>query len=187
MFLTYAVLTVVAAAFFVVLFQSRQREAIESEVRQRLQDEAAVLGVFTEAAWQSSDRPVEELRATWQPKLQSLGREVGTRLTLVRADGTVLADSSADARQMENHRERPEIEQAAEHGVGFVARPSLSVGEPYGYCAVRVGSREKPRGFVRVALPWTPFEARLKAASRLVAGTAVVVTLAALLASYLLE
>jgi len=40
---------------------------------------------------------------------------------------------------------------------------------------------------VRVALPWTPFEARLKAASRLVAGTAVVVTLAALLASYLLE
>lgn len=186
MFLTYAVLTVVAAAFFVVLFQSRQREAIESEVRQRLQDEAAVLGVFTEAAWQSSDRPVEELRATWQPKLQPLGREVGPRLTLVRADGTVLADSSADARQMENHRDRPEIEQAAEHGVGFVTRPSLSVGEPYGYCAVRVGSREKPRGFVRVALPWTPFEARLKAASRLVAGTAVVVTLAALLASYLL-
>lgn len=42
---------------------------------------------------------------------------------------------------MENHRERPEIEQAAEHGVGFVTRPSLSVGEPYGYCAVRVGSR----------------------------------------------
>lgn len=88
---------------------------------------------------------------------------------------------------MENHRERPEIEQAAEHGVGFVTRPSLSVGEPYGYCAVRVDSREKLRGFVLVALPWTPFEARLKAASRLVAGTAVVVTLAALLASYLLE
>ncbi|MBM3970510.1 MAG: hypothetical protein FJ302_11700 [Planctomycetes bacterium] len=93
MFLTYAVLTVVAAAFFIVLFQSRQREAIESEVRQRLQDEAAVLGVFTEAAWQSSDTPVEELRATWQPKLQPLGREVGPRLTLVRAGGTVLSDS----------------------------------------------------------------------------------------------
>jgi len=42
---------------------------------------------------------------------------------------------------MENHRERPEIEQAVEHGVGFVTRPSLSVGEAYGYCAVRVGSR----------------------------------------------
>ena len=71
LFLTYAVLTVVAAVVFVVLFQSRQREAIESEVRQRLRDEAAMLEVFAEAAWESSEAPVEELRSTWQPKLES--------------------------------------------------------------------------------------------------------------------
>lgn len=187
LFLTYAVLTVVAAVVFVVLFQNRQREAIESEVRQRLQDEAAVLEVFAEAAWESSEAPVEELRSTWQPKLESLGHEVGTRLTLLRADGTVLADSSADARQMENHRDRPEIEKAAEDRVGFATRSSQSVGERFEYCAVRVGSRDEPRGFVRVALPWTPFEARLNAASRLVAGTAVIVTLLALMLTYLLE
>ena len=187
LFLTYAVLTVVAAVVFVVLFQNRQRESIESEVRQRLQDEAAVLEVFAAAAWESSDAPIEELRSTWQPKLESLGRKVGTRLTLLQADGSVLADSSADARQMENHRDRPEIEQAAEDRVGFATRSSQSVGEPFEYCAMRVGSRKEPRGFVRVALPWTPFEARLSAASRLVAGTAVVVTLLALLATYLLE
>ena len=186
LFLTYAVLTVVAAAVFVVLFQSRQRELIESEVRQRLQDEAALLEVLAEAVWESSDAPVEELRSTWQPKLESLGREVGTRLTLLQADGTVLADSSADARQMENHRDRPEIEQAAEDRVGFATRSSRSVGERFEYCAARVGSRDEPRGFVRVALPWTPFEARLNAASRLVAGTAVVVTLLALMLTYLL-
>ncbi len=189
LFLTYAALSVVAALVFVVLFQNRQREAIEAEVRQRLRDEAAVLRLLAEPVWESSDALVEELRATWQPKLESLGREVGTRLTLVRADGTVLADSSADARQMENHRNRPEIELASESedGVGFATRSSQSVGEPFEYCAVRVGSREKPRGFVRVALPWTPFQARLTAAARLVAGTAVVVTLLALLATYLLE
>lgn len=189
LFLTYAALTVVAAIAFVVIFLSRQREAIEAEVKQRLRDEAAVLRLLAEPVWESSDAPVEELRATWQPKLESLGREVGTRLTLVRADGTVLADSSADARQMENHRDRPEIELASESedGVGFATRSSQSVGEPFEYCAVRVGSRENPRGFVRVALPWTPFQARLTAAARLVAGTAVVVTLLALLATYLLE
>lgn len=189
LFLTYAALTVVAAVAFVSLFQSRQREAIESEVRQRLRDEAAVLRLLAEPMWESPDAPVEELRATWQPKLEALGLEVGTRLTLVRADGTVLADSSADARQMENHRDRPEIEQAAESvdGVGYATRSSQSVGERFEYCAVRVGSREQPRGFVRVALPWTSFQARLNAASRLVAGTAVVVTLLALLVTYLLE
>jgi two-component system phosphate regulon sensor histidine kinase PhoR len=187
LFLTYAALTVVAAIVFVLLFLSRQRAAIEAEVRQRLRDEAAVLEVLAESAWESADAPVEELRATWQPKLESLGREIGTRLTLIQPDGTVLADSSADARQMENHRDRPEIELAAEHGVGFITRVSTSIPEPFEYCAVRVGSREEPRGFVRVALPWTPFEARSKAAARLVAVTAAVVTLLALLVTYLLE
>lgn len=189
LFLTYAALTVVAAVAFVILFQTRQREAIESEVRQRLRDEAEVLRLLAEPVWESVDAPVEELRATWQPKLESLGQEVGTRLTLVRADGIVLADSSADARQMENHRDRPEIEKAAEseEGVGFATRSSQSVGEPFEYCAIRVGSREQSRGFVRVALPWTPFQARLNAAARLVAGTAVAVTLLALFATYLLE
>lgn len=189
LFLTYAALTVVAAVVFVMLFQTRQRQAIESEVRQRLRDEAAVLEALAEPIWESPDAPVEELRATWQPKLESLGHDIGTRLTLVRADGTVLADSSADARQMENHRDRPEIEQAAstESGVGYSTRSSQSVGESFEYCAVRVGTREIPRGFVRVALPWTPFEARLTAASRLVAGTAVVVALLALLATYFVE
>jgi two-component system phosphate regulon sensor histidine kinase PhoR len=187
LFLTYAALTVVAAVAFVVLFQTRQREAMLLEVRQRLRDEAAVLEVLTEPAWESADAPIEELRAAWQPKLESLGRDVGTRLTLIRADGTVLADSSADARQMENLRDRPEIEQAAEQRVGFLTRSSQSVGEPFEYCAVRVGSRQQPRGFVRVALPWTPFEARLNAAARLVAVTAAVVTVLALFVTYFLE
>lgn len=189
LFLTYAVLTVLASVVFVVLFQTRQRQAIEAEVRQRLRDEAAVLEVLAEPIWESPDAPVEELRATWQPKLETLGGDVGARLTLVRVDGTVIADSSADARKMENHRNRPEIEQAAssEVGVGYSTQSSQSVGESFEYCAVRVGSRETPRGFVRVALSWMPFETRLSAASRLVAGTAVVVTLLALLATYLLE
>lgn len=188
LFLTYAVLTVVAAIAFVVIFLSRQRMAIDVEVRQRLRDEAAVLRLLAEPAWDSADAPVEELRATWQPKLEALGREVGTRLTLVRADGTVLADSSTDARRMENHRDRPEFEQAAEaaDGVGFSTRSSQSVGQEFEYCATRVGSRDKLRGFVRVALPWTPFQDRLNEAAKLVAGTAVVVTLLVLLATYLL-
>lgn len=188
LFLTYAALTVVAAIVFVLIFLRQQRVAIESEVRQRLRDEAAVLRLLAEPVWESGDAPIEELRATWQPKLSNLGREVGTRLTLLLSDGTVLVDSSADARQMENHRDRPEIEQAAESedGVGFTTRSSQSVGEPFEYCAARVGSPAEPRGFVRVALPWTPFEARLNEVAQLVIGTAAIGTVLALLVSYLL-
>ncbi len=188
LFLTYAALTVVAAIAFVVIFLNRQRVAIDSEVRQRLRDEAAVLRLLAEPVWGASEAPVEELRSTWQPKLEALGREIGTRLTLVRPDGTVLADSSTDARQMENHRDRPEFVQAAvaEDGIGFSMRSSQSVGQSFEYCAARVGSRDNLRGFVRVAMPWAPFQDRLNESARLVAGTAMIVTLLAILATYLL-
>ena len=40
------------------------------------------------------------------------------RLTLIDADGTVLFDSDAEAGEMENHLERPEIQQALASGTG---------------------------------------------------------------------
>ena len=184
LFLTYASLTVVAAVVFVVIFLKWQREAVNAEVRQRMRDEAAVLLHVADPSWAAAGVPPEERRATWQPKLEALGREVGTRLTLILVDGTVLADSATDARRLENHRDRPEIAEAAEVGVGFSTRGSRSVGEPFEYCAVRVGSREAPRGFVRVALPWTPFEARLQATAQLVWITAVVVLVCTLALAY---
>lgn len=184
LFLTYAALIIAAVAVFFVIFLNRQREAIEGEVRQRLQDEALIFQGSAESAWQSPETSTEELRRVWQPRLESLGPKVGTRLTLIHADGTVLADSSVDPTRMENHRERPEIEQAADEGVGFAQRSSSSVNEPFEYCAVRVGSREQPLGFVRVALPRTPFEARLKATARFVSGTTSVVALLSLAVTY---
>ncbi len=184
LFLTYASLTVVSAVVFVVIFLKWQQEAVAAEVRQRVQDEAKVFLNVADPSWADADAPLEELRSTWQPKLEALGREVGTRLTLVLADGTVLADSAADARRLENHRDRPEIVEAMDVGVGFSTRGSRSVGEPFEYCAVRVGSKEAPRGFVRVALPWTPFAARLQATAQLVWSTAFVVLVCTLGLAY---
>ena len=158
LFLSYSALTVAAAVAFAVVFQGRQREAVETEVQERLRDEAIVVQSLTEAAWESPDAPVEELRAVWQPKLEALGKQIGTRLTLIQTDGTVLADSATDARLLENHRDRPEIQLAIETGVAFKHRSSQSIHEEFEYCAVRVGSKENPRGFVRIALPWTLVE-----------------------------
>jgi two-component system phosphate regulon sensor histidine kinase PhoR len=183
LFLTYAALTVVAAVSFVVVFLRWQREAINQEVQQRLRDEARLLVRLSDPAWTTSNAPLEEQREMWQPRLEVLGEEIGTRLTLILADGTVLADSARDARRMENHLARPEVVAAAADQVGFSTRGSRSVGESFEYCAVRVGSRDEPRGFVRVALPWTPFETRLQATARLVwSATGVTLTVALLVA-----
>lgn len=183
-FAIYVTLIMAVEMISMAVFLSHQRAAIEAEVRQRLRDEAMVLQQLAEAAWESPAAPVEELRGVWQPKLDSLGRQIGTRLTLILADGTVLADSLADVRRMENHRDRPEIIAAEADGVGFALRTSQTVGEAFEYCAVRVGDRGQPRGFVRVALPWTPFEARLQATTRFVAIITAIITLLALAVTY---
>ena len=59
-----------------------------------------------------------------------------TRITLVDADGDVLYDSEEDASTMENHADRPEIEDALATGTGSDERESSTLGEVMLYEAV---------------------------------------------------
>ena len=51
------------------------------------------------------------------------------RMTHIAQDGSVLFDSDAEAGEMENHLERPEIQQALTSGVGSSTRQSDTLGE----------------------------------------------------------
>src|SRR6516162_8222971 len=60
---------------------------------------------------------------TDEPELQEqvtrVGREIDTRITLIRADGVVLADSDQQPAKMENHKDRIEVQQAQSEEVGI--------------------------------------------------------------------
>lgn len=58
------------------------------------------------------------------------------RITLIAADGTVLADTAAEAADMENHSDREEIRQAFEKGVGESVRYSDTLTEKTVYYAM---------------------------------------------------
>ena len=58
------------------------------------------------------------------------------RVTLVGSDGSVLYDSDAEAGEMENHLERPEIQQAFATGSGESTRQSDTLGETTIYRAL---------------------------------------------------
>ena len=62
----------------------------------------------------------------------------GTRITLVEADGDVLYDSDIDEATMEDHGNRPEIEQALKTGRGSADRSSSTLGEVMLYEAMRL-------------------------------------------------
>lgn len=61
----------------------------------------------------------------------------GVRITVIAADGQVLADSDSDARTMENHAGRPEVRDALTQGQGQSSRYSVTIKRDLLYYAVR--------------------------------------------------
>jgi len=80
----------------------------------------------------------------------------GARVTVVAADGRVVADSAEDPQRMENHGGRPEIRDALATGEGRAVRFSRTVNRDLLYLAIRrqpsSGPRDEPV-VIRLALP----------------------------------
>jgi two-component system, OmpR family, phosphate regulon sensor histidine kinase PhoR len=93
-----------------------------------------------------------------QPEVLRLGRAIGARVTIIRTDGVVLADSEANPATMENHRTRPEVIQALQGRIGVSSRPSATVGIPFRYVALP----PQDGRIVRVALPLGTVASKLR-------------------------
>jgi two-component system phosphate regulon sensor histidine kinase PhoR len=78
---------------------------------------------------------------------------LGARLTLIGADGIVLADSHEDPTRMDNHLFRPEVQQALALGEGSSVRLSKTLGYEMLYVAVPIRAHGAMQGVMRVALP----------------------------------
>ncbi len=74
--------------------------------------------------------------ASYEQILQGLPKVV--RVTFITSDGTVLYDSDAEASKMENHLDRPEIQQAIQTGSGEDIRDSSTTDSSTYYYALRL-------------------------------------------------
>jgi two-component system phosphate regulon sensor histidine kinase PhoR len=95
---------------------------------------------------------------TLDPLVDTAARDVGARVTVIALDGRVLADSwesGADLLGMENHLQRPEVQDALAQGTGSSVRHSVTVHEDMLYTAVPIVAGGKTIGVMRVARPLT--------------------------------
>jgi len=118
---------------------------------------------------------------------RTFAQAAGSRLTVVRSDGTVLADSEADAGRMENHGNRPELIQAFRGEVGWSERQSASLGIRFLYVAVPI-----PGGAVRMAMPLSEVDRQVnQVRARILLSTALAflpaIVVAALFARWMSE
>src|SRR5262249_5866140 len=77
----------------------------------------------------------------------------GARVTVVTAEGLVLADSQSEPQTMENHAGRPEIVAAMAEGSGQSIRHSATINRDLLYYAVRQPSGAGKPFIMRFALP----------------------------------
>jgi two-component system phosphate regulon sensor histidine kinase PhoR len=75
------------------------------------------------------------------------------RVTVIAADGRVLADSQSDPRSMENHAGRPEIREALANGQGQSMRRSVTVNRDLLYYAIRYDTALGTPVVLRFATP----------------------------------
>jgi two-component system, OmpR family, phosphate regulon sensor histidine kinase PhoR len=95
-------------------------------------------------------------------QLAALSRTSKLRITIIDSTGTVLGDSEIPDEKLstvENHRLRPEIQQAFQQGSGTNTRHSATIGVDYQYVAKRVTDSAAVSGkrveVIRVSIPLT--------------------------------
>jgi two-component system phosphate regulon sensor histidine kinase PhoR len=119
---------------------------------------------------------------TWAVRLAA---DSGIRVTLIRRDGVVLADSSVEpdqVRAMQNHRGRPEVRAALASGRGMNVRRSATTGNTYVYVARTLSGPGGEVMILRLAEPLEQLDAlrtRLAVAmalAMLAAGVAILLT-----------
>ncbi len=115
---------------------------------------------------------------------KTTGAEIDARVTIIKADGTVLGDSWENPAVMENHLGRPEVQQALISPVGENTRLSITTGQTLLYIAVPVKSGSVTLGVARVALPLTAVNNSVNSSISLISWAVALAALLVILATF---
>ena len=146
LFAGYVVLILLSTAIVGVLVSKQVEEETLFEIERSLDVRAPLLRwLALEMFLVSTDKNVQE-------RIKILGEKTKTRLTVIKLDGVVLADSQEDPKTMDNHVNRPEILAAQSHGHGMTTRFSNTMDKTMMYYALTVEVEGNLLGYVRLSL-----------------------------------
>ncbi len=174
----YVVLIVLCASIVSLMVVKTVERAALGEIEGSLRAQAALLEELAASAL--AGREEESL----QRRLRRLRQSLGTRLTVIRRNGAVIADSDGKPEAVDDHSRRPEIEAARARGEGVAVRMSTTVKKPMMYLALPVEAEGETLGFVRASLPLTAIEERLSSLRRVIWAGAALTALLALIPGF---
>ena len=118
-----------------------------------------------------------------------VGKQQDLRVTIIARDGTVLGDTNLNAdeiKNVENHLDRPEIQEALRKGIGLSKRYSYTIKKYLLYMAIPFG-KEKQTGFLRYAVPISYVEMLKGRLEKTILGALLLVFLASLVFTFVIS
>jgi two-component system, OmpR family, phosphate regulon sensor histidine kinase PhoR len=140
--LTYILLSLVIVTSVGVVLSMQLEEYFKDRLIRQLSTQSDM--VLT-----SLEQDSTETFGQFYDRMIRLAREGNIRITFIRLDGRVLADSDVDQAALpgvENHANRPEVIEASRQGFGSNTRHSATVGKDLLYVAKKL--EKAPRAFV---------------------------------------
>jgi two-component system phosphate regulon sensor histidine kinase PhoR len=180
----YVFLILLATGIVGTLLAVRVERDTLADIDRRLRAEAMLLRDIA-ATELSAPRDAGQRESRLQRRVEDLGEEIGTRLTIIRADGVVIAESDINPARMDNHGSRPEVLEALERGVGTSSRYSDSVHRQMRYFALTVTIDGELLGFARASVPLDVISSRLGQLRNAVVVAAAVAIVVALVLGFL--
>lgn len=140
--LIYTMLILAVAAVGEIFVARAVRHSHEAGLAQSLENQIALVADGIHFDRLAQDHVAEALK-----------KKNGARVTIISPDGRVLGDSDHDSSSMDNHIDRPEIQQALVSASGMAIRMSDTLQYDAVYVAKRIDHAGQTVGFIRMALP----------------------------------
>ena len=169
-FASYLILIALAIAVLDFFLTPRIRDMMTAAV------EDEMMGIAGAIALMPADARAD--------KAPEIARELKVRVTLIDPSGSVLSDSGGDVKKMDNHLDRPEVEQARKEGKGKATRFSTTLQENELYVALPVRENGEIRGYVRLARPLETVRKSLDHLDRALYLTLYIIAIPSLLLAY---
>lgn len=138
MFGTYLLIIIVTVLVVSFVVGKQVRAVLEEKVEEELLTYARLID-------NSSEKEIES-------GVKQLAGISGSRVTIIDPSGKVLADSVVDATTIENHLDRPEVQEARVKGSGRSVRVSRTTNVETMYVSILSRTAE-PGGYIRLARP----------------------------------
>ncbi|GLI40021.1 cell wall metabolism sensor histidine kinase WalK [Geobacter hydrogenophilus] len=172
----------IGGVFFAYLSHTLNRH-LTAEIRQNLATEARLTRMI-------AHRDIGRMRDDAPAVAAAISRETRARVTIILAGGEVVGDSEiapGQLKELENHLNRPEVQQALKSGSGESIRYSATIKTPMLYVAVPLRTAAGEEGVVRLSLPLTALEKAEGSIRTLLGASLAVSLLVALVLSYILS